>query len=200
MTGDPLEPDDLGAVLRRAQEISEESEQLLQPRPDLEAYVLAAEEAGIARDATLQALRERVRGAHSFEPGTHVFAKSADGASYVGVVSETVGGYVAIRFVNGSTQACFPGDLQPFCMTPGSKIEVYTSGFWWDASVQSVNELARSVTVDCWGSTQVHTFEHVRLPKARQPWAPTGRLVAIAVGSALAGGVLGAIITRLLWH
>ena len=85
-------------------------------------------------------------------------------------------------------------------MTPGRKSEVFSSGFWWEASVQSLNELARSVTVDCWGSTQVHSFEHVRLPKVRRPWAYPGipRIAVVAVAAALAGGVLGAILTRLL--
>lgn len=198
MSGDSIEPNELSSLLQRAQEIADESQRLLEPRPDLDAYVRAAEEAGIARDATLQALRERIRSSHSFEEGSHVFAKSADGAFYVGVVQETDGPLVGVRFVNGSKKNCPPEDLQTFSMTPGSKVQVFSSGFWWDASVQSVNDVARSVTVDIWGSPQVHTFEHVRLAKVKAPWGSRWSVAAVAVSSALAGGVLGTIITLLL--
>lgn len=198
MRGDSIEPNELSSLLQRAQEIADESHELLEPRPDLEAYVRAAEEAGIARDATLQALRERLRSSHSFEAGSHVFAKSADGAFYVAVVQKAEGPFVGIRFVNGSQKQCSPDDLVAFSMTPGRKVQVFSSGFWWDASVQSVNDVARSVTVDIWGSPQVHSFEHVRLPKLKAPWGSQITMSAVAVCSALAGGVLGAILTMLL--
>lgn len=73
-----LDDASLGEVVRRAQEIQDQTQLMLEPNPDLEQYVKAAEEAGIHRDATMQALRERLSlPVEMFKPGEYVFAKSA---------------------------------------------------------------------------------------------------------------------------
>ena len=117
-------------LLRRAQEIDEQTRLMLEPYPEYTELIHAAEEAGIARDATLQALRERMSlPVQAFEPGTKVFAKSADGHFYAATLEKIQGRTAHIRFVNGSEHVADMTDLRLFSLTPGQRVQFHSPSF-----------------------------------------------------------------------
>ena len=92
-------------ILRRAQEIESQQGVMLRSQADVEQFVSAAEEAGLSRDAVLQALRERLRmPAEAFEPGSLVFAESADGRFHVASLTSLDEHTAKIRFLNWGTE------------------------------------------------------------------------------------------------
>ena len=198
-----VENQELGEVLRRAQEIQDQTQLMLEPRPDLRAYVDAAEEAGIERDATMQALRERLSfPAEMFKPGEWVFAKSADGFFYVALLMSLEGRKATVQFLTGSDHMCDGNDLRLFSLTPGQKIGYFDkgSGMWWEGRLESFNRLSKSVTVTQWGEQSTLPLEKIRLPKVVEdvPLTMRARMWAIGIACTLGGGVAGAILMKLL--
>ena len=193
----------LNEVVRRAQEIQDQTHLMLEPHPDLEQYVQAAEEAGIDRDATMQALRERLSfAAELFREGELVFAKSADGFYYVAKLLEIEGRKTKVQFVTGSDHHCDAADLRLFSLTPGQKISYHDkgSGMWWEGRLERFNRDSKSVTVNQWGDEQTLPLEKIRLPRDVQvlPMSYQAKLWAVGIASALSGGVIGALLLKLL--
>lgn len=157
-------------LLRRAQEIDEQTRLMLEPYPEYTEVIRAAEEVGIARDATLQALRERMSlPVQAFEPGTRVFAKSADGHFYAATLEKIQGRTAHIRFVNGSEHVADMTDLRMFSLTPGQKLMFHSPsyGMWVQAEVVRFNRDSGSVTVNAWYQEETVPLEKVRLVKER---------------------------------
>ena len=198
-----LDDASLGEVVRRAQEIQDQTQLMLEPNPDLEQYVKAAEEAGIHRDATMQALRERLSlPVEMFKPGEYVFAKSADGFYYIALLMAIEGRKAKVEFLTGSEHYCDASDLRLFSLTPGQKVSYFSkgSGMWWEGQLTKFSREKKSVTVTCWGDSETVALEKVRLPRDVQvlPMSDRARLWAVGIASALSGGVVGAILLRLL--
>lgn len=198
-----LDDASLGEVVRRAQEIQDQTQLMLEPSPDLEQYVKAAEEAGIHRDATMQALRERLSlPVEMFKPGEYVFAKSADGFYYTALLMAIEGRKAKVEFLTGSEHYCDASDLRLFSLTPGQKISYFSkgSGMWWEGQLTKFNRDKKTVTVTNWGDSETVALEKVRLPRDVQvlPMSYRTRLWAVGIASALSGGVVGAILLKLL--
>src|SRR5262249_13220678 len=88
-------------TLRRAQEIADSS-RAVDPSNDLQAYLNAAEEAGVPRSAMLAALQERlIVGTEPFKEGDMVFAPSADGACYPARIEGITNSDASVVFVSG---------------------------------------------------------------------------------------------------
>lgn len=193
----------LGEVVKRAQEIQDQTQLMLEPHPDLEQYVRAAEEAGIHRDATMQALRERLSfPIEQFKPGEYVFAKSADGFYYAAVLHHIEGRKAKVEFISGSEHFCDAADLRLFSLTPGQKIGYFSksSGMWWEGQLSKFSREKKQITVSSWGENETVPLEKVRLPRDVQvlPMSFRAKMWAVGVASALSGGVIGAILMKLL--
>ena len=199
----PIDEASIGDVVRRAQEIQDQTQLMLNPHPDLEQYVRAAEEAGIDRDATMQALRERLSfPIEKFKTGEYVFAKSADGFYYIALLTELEGRSAKVEFLTGTEHHIDAGDLRLFSLTPGQKISYYSkgSGMWWEGQLVKFNREKRQVTASAWGDTETVALEKIRLPRDIQtlPMSFRAKMWAVAAASALSGGVIGAILLKLL--
>jgi len=190
-------------VLRRAQEIEAQSNLLLRPDQEVDAFVKAAEEAGIARDAVMQALRERLGYVpEELAPDTQVFAKSADGAFYVAKVLEVKGRSVRVRFLSGSDHTVDITDVRSFSLSPGQKIQYLSPSYfmWVTGELIRFNRDVGSVTGSCWGHEEVLTLDKVRMPKEVAPKAGSDATKAaiIAAVSGLIGTGIGAALMHLL--
>ena len=117
-------------TLQRAQEIAQ-----AEPARDdgrVDAFLNAAEEIGIPREATLQALRERpLIPPKPLTPGDLVFVPSEDQNLYVASVLSVEGAEVLVRFVSGGEHACSAGETQPLSLTPGRTVQYKYQGFGW---------------------------------------------------------------------
>lgn len=188
---------ELGEVLRRAHQIETATSS-----GGFEEYIAAAEEAGISREATLLALRERF-GYRTELPteGEMVFAKSADNCYYAATVVSVEGNLARVKFVSGSEAKISVTDIRDFSLTPGQKLSIQHSGMWFDAEFMRYNAEARSVTMNLWGSEETLSLEKVRL---RQPTkfeqSATAKLwverAALFLGGTGAGFLLFKILTR----
>lgn len=176
---------------------------MLEPYPEYAELIRAAEEAGIARDATLQALRERMSlPAEAFEPGTKVFARSADGHFYAATLEKVEGRTAKLRFVNGSEHMLDVTDLRMFSLTPGQKIWFHSPSYmvWVQGEVVRFNRDSGSVTLTAWYQEETVPLEKIRLAKDRiaLPNRDKLQLWGIGIACAVTGGLAGAVITLLL--
>jgi hypothetical protein len=162
MQSNQLSQEELTEVLRRAQEIDSASHSI----SGIEEYVTAAEEAGVSREATLLALRERL-GVPIALPtvGEMVFAKSSDGHFYTATVQNVGDKLVSVRFMNGSDAKVPIGEIREFALNPGQKLNYHSNGMWWDAEIVRFNSEARSITMNLWGAEETVTLDKVRIRK-----------------------------------
>jgi hypothetical protein len=162
-----LSEEQVRETVQRAREIAEQSPAPAASMTDLEAYVRAAEELGIPREAMLLALRERVQvPTEAFREGETVFAPSVDGHWYPAQIVTTGDHSVTVRFVSGGEHTCAPGDLRSLSLVPGRKVEIDAKGWgWWGARVQKYVEETGKVHVvhDDWSEHK----ETVPLHKVR---------------------------------
>ncbi len=157
-----LSTEDLSGVLRRAQEIDSGQGH----STDLEAYVQAAEEAGISREATMQAIRERLGyPVSAAKLGDFVFARSSDGHYYAAKVESTQEKSARVRFMNGAEVEMPLSDLREFKLMPGEKLNYLSpaAGFWANGTVSTYNPDARVVVIESWGTTESVALDKVRL-------------------------------------
>lgn len=202
-SGLPHGPEGVADVLRRAQEIDIQTHLMLEPYPEYTELIRAAEEAGIARDATLQALRERMSlPAQAFEPGQRVFARSADGHFYAATLERIEGRTAHLRFVNGSEHQADMTDLRLFSLTPGQKVHFHspTYSMWIQAEVVRFNRDSGSVTISAWYQEETVPLEKVRLNREGPTFKlqDTAKYWLIGGISLLAGTGIGAAIVALL--
>lgn len=198
----PLDDSTLSEVIRRAQEISEQTTLIFEPHPDIEQYIQAAEEAGISRDATMQALRERLDfPVRAFQPGELVFALSGDERFYVAKIVQIEGRQAQIRFLSGSDHHCEASDLRRFSLMPGQKVQYNspTHHLWVSGKLEGFNRDANSITATWGGVSETLPLDKIRLPREGQTQqAPAIPLWVVGVASGLGGGIVGAILMRLL--
>jgi hypothetical protein len=191
-----LSQEEMGEVLRRAQEIERQPLLLAGEPSELEQFVQAAEEAGISREATLQALRERLSPpVDQLAEGMLVFAKTERGHFYVGRVLGAEGLTARLMFLSGGEGTVDVRDIRPFSMTPGRHFEAFVWGWWYRVELVRYNHESKAVTVNCWGSEATVPLEKVRLAAERKPrrhawptWATTfaaGVATGTGIGAAL---------------
>lgn len=191
-------------LIRRAQEIESQGLQLREQNEEAELFVRAAEEAGVPRDAAVQALRERLAILDSFEVGSKVFARSADGFAYIATVMGSESGRIRVRFLTGTEVRVPPEDIEEINLSPGSKLGYFTNSMWWTGKVMRANLEGGSITLEQWGQEETVPLEKVRLPRrSRATGEPfdlksNATLVAMAAVGLLSGGVVGALITWII--
>lgn len=198
-----LNDEELRDVLARAQEISLEQSYVLR-EDEVAQYVDAAAEAGIPRDATLQALRERLALIHPhLSEGQLVFAKSGDGRFHAARLVKVETNSATVRFVSGGESVLKLDELRAFSLTPGSKLQHYSSlyGSWITAQVTRFNAEANSVTLSTWGTEETVPLDKVRLPVRHDEADFTDQAYRAGVwlvGGLAGGGAIGALVTWLL--
>jgi hypothetical protein len=207
-----LSDEELKETLTRAREITLQSQELASPEAEYEHYLQAAEEVGIAREAVLQALRERLLiPGESFVEGAQVFARSVDGCWYPATVVKVEGPSATVRFANGSEHACAPEELRPMSLVPGRKIQADLKDWgWWDAVVERYEPEKERVHIvhDDWtGEKEVVKLHRIRLSD-RQATPPSKveqqkealwqlRLMRWTLAAGTAGTVLGILLQHL---
>lgn len=107
-----------------------------------------------------------------------------------------------VEFLTGSEHYCDASDLRLFSLTPGQKVSYFSksSGMWWEGQLTKFSRDKKTVTVTNWGDSETVALEKVRLPRDVQalPMPYRARLWAVGIASALSGGVVGAILLKLL--
>jgi hypothetical protein len=195
-----LDETTLREVLLRAEEIDSGTQAGVKPAANFDEMVAAAEEAGLSRHAISQALRERFGWqGEALMPDTLVWAKSADGNSYLARVIGTTQESVKVRFLSGSDKTLPFVDIQEFSVIPGSTLSYNSPSWssWINAQVVRYNEDTRSVTFNTWGTEETVTLDKVRLPSKISDPMKTAQYWIYAV-MLLSGGVIGALIMRIL--
>lgn len=197
-----LEQSNLSELLQRAQEIERQTGLLT----DEDRQILsAAEEAGLSRDATIQALRERINSSQElFEEGKLVFAKSADNHFYAARLTSIKGGNAAVRFLGSGDATVSLHDLRPFSMVPGTRMQFFipSYGMWVEGQVTQYNSETLSVSLNYWGQQQSCPVDKIRLAAERkmEVWGNNSKLWAIGIASGLAGTAFGMLLMKLLGH
>lgn len=156
-----MSQEEFSQVLRRAQEIDAGQHD----SPDVEAMIRAAEEAGISREATTQAIRERLGfPVAAATLGGLVFARSADGHFYAARVEETKENQARVRFLSGAVATLPMADLREFSLMPGQKVNYLspTGGYWANGTISTVNVDALTVTLASWGMEETVSLAKVR--------------------------------------
>lgn len=204
--------EELGATIQRAREIAEQSQTLSVPSSDVEALLSAAEEMGIPRSASLQALKERgLVAEQAWEVDQQVFAPSADGNWYAATLATVDEHTATVRFLGGGERTCPLADLRPFSLVPGMKLEGDLKDWgWWGVVVEGFDTAKGKVRIkhdDWFGEKETLPIQKVRLPgKSVKPETQKGTLAeryraALIRASLLAGGaglVLGFVLSQLL--
>lgn len=192
-------------VIIRAGEIERRMQAGMDESSDLENVLAAAQEAGLSRDAVLQAIHEHLDlvGAPP-KLGDLVFAKSTDGKFYASEIVDLSRTSPRVRFLNGSEASINADDIRPLVMSPGTKVICkWPSWGDWTCTVIRYDASAASVRVsDGWGSEKTFPLAEVQLEtKQFEPKKP-GQAKQVALQAALAlaagAGIAGSVLTWLL--
>ena len=188
-------------MLARAEEIQQSTRHGEDMKVELETVLGAAEEVGLARSAVERALRERFDLA--LKPpaaGDMVFAKSADGNSYVAEVLSVSSDGARVRFLRGSEHTVTMDQLRPCAFLPGERV-VVDWPWWgpWTCSVIAYDAAKQRLKVsDGWGSTRTFKVAEVWVAP-RKVGASRMRVVVTLLGAGAGlGAIIGSIITALL--
>lgn len=198
-----MDSNELQEVLRRAQEIERGSGLGFSSPSEVDSFVSAATEAGISREAVLQALQERLGVPHDgFKVGETVFAKGADKHFYAATIVEVDEKWAKVKFVNGSEHRCPLADLRPFSLVPGQSISYLSKDYmvWMNGPVNGYDPVGKVVIINEWGTEQKIPLEKIRyVDKRAGPSKITvAQAWAIALLSGSFGAVAGAILMRIL--
>lgn len=192
-------------ILVRAEEIQQQQRQDIEIGQRTEDVVAAAEEAGLSREAVLQALRERqsVRSA-PIRVGALVFAPTDDEKLYVAEVLTLEDGHANVRYLSGSDHVVLESDLRPFQMLPGQKVRCDWPGWgWWTCTVVSCDRENRIVRAsDGWGTTKIFSLKdvYVQIPAKNEGSRNSVRLriTSYLISAVIAGAAIGSVITWLI--
>lgn len=194
-----LRHDEVAAVVRRATEIEALNRQLSATDAEIAEFIRAAEEAVISRDATLQALRERLHfKPEAYKPGQIVFAESGDGRMYPARVLEVGDADVSIRFASGSEAKVGFAKLRPFTLCPGEKIEYNSPSFftWVTGEIVRVHLDGGSVTASYACIEETLPLERIRMaqPKPEIPFRDKAFVWGVGVVTGAVGICLGTML------
>ncbi|MGE0001317.1 MAG: hypothetical protein AB7F50_09590 [Fimbriimonadaceae bacterium] len=187
-------------MLARAEAIQAGKSLRLDDSAEVEALVSAASEAGLSRDAVLQALRERLQASAPPEPGETAFAKSADGHSYMAEVVEVREHSVKVAFLGGGSAEVRPNELVRFSPSPGLQVQArYPSWGWWNSTVLGYDERTKVLTVsDNMGSEYKFPVSEIRLPRPKTRSEVSLHRLLMGAALFLGGAGVGALMLRLL--
>lgn len=198
----PSLPDQtLRDVLQRAQEISSETGLMLKQNPEWSDLLQAAEEAGIPREAILEALRERIApDTQEYEVNELVLATDGNGWYHTARIDSVRSATARVRFLGGGDADLPLQDIRRFTLVPGAKVNIFYGGVWTTANVVSYNRDAMSVTMNIWGGQHTATLDVIRIRDERKvmPLADRIKIWLYCGAGVLAGGSLGALITAML--
>ena len=194
-----LSDDELRDVLARAEEIQRAARGAGSVRSEMEAVIGAGEAVGLTRPAVERALRERFEFGAAAEPGSLVFAQSADGKYYVAEVVSAQDDAVRVRFLRGAQHTVTPEQLRPASFLPGERV-VVNWPWWgpWTCTIVSYDAEKQKVKLsDGWGDAK--SFRITEVWQTSQTWSGRFRIAAtwLSVGLGL-GAVLGAVLARLI--
>jgi hypothetical protein len=204
-----LTDEEVSQTLTRAVQIADsKTEMPITGKPGgYEAYVSAAEEVGIPREAMVQALRERqLLPVESLTPGDVVFARSVDNSFYAAVIEKVDSdAAIRIRFVGGGDHVVPACDIRPLAMTPGKIVlfqhEEMGEGIWYSGRVTEYHSTTRQVVVSCAGSSLSVPISRIRIRSEKVRNAsvsPTVRQLLIRT-IVITGSVTGGIGFLLGW-
>lgn len=196
-----LTDEELRDVLARAEEIQQTTRHGEDMKAELEAVIGAAEEMGLARTAVERALRERLDlPARPPVTGELVFAKSADGNSYVAEVLAVSSEGARVRFLKGSEHTVTLDQLRLCSFNPGERV-VVDWPWWgpWTCTVMSYDAARARVKVnDGWGYTRTFPVADVWLAPRKVGGSRTRIYVTLLGAGVGLGAILGSIVTALL--
>jgi hypothetical protein len=189
-------------VLARAAEI-EGATQASERNLDVAAVIAVAEEAGLSRRAVERALRERLNLPATVPAvGARAWARSADDKFYVAEVLSVSEDSARVRFLRGSEHQVALNELRPCTFIPGEKVACYWPmwGSWTCTVVSYDAEKERVKLNDGWGYTRKFPVSEVWLPPAQAAPGPAGKRIygKLLMAGAVAGGLIGSILTALL--
>lgn len=203
-----LTEQELSETLERARQLSVAGD--AEVAADLEPYIHAAEEMGIPRAATLQALRERhLLPSIEFRSGEWIFAPSVDEHWYPGRIVELDVATAKVEFAAGGVHQCATADLRPLALMPGKLIQTDHKDWGWSGSrVLGFRPASNEVRVETSGTKGQVPLAKVRLThRQANPPAPAEQRVLALNRAALwrvamwAGGgglVVGLFLARFL--
>lgn len=198
---------EIGPILSRAQEMAEMDEAVAAD-PRLRSYIDAAEEAGIPRQATIQALRERlVEGKeefnYTFQAGDFVLATTGDGFYNIARFDTITRAGAKVKFIGGATCEVGLQDLKSFNLVPGTKVMAQYSGMWCNGELVSFNPDTNGVRINIWGTNIDTTLDQIRVKDARKEVPVTDQVkywlygtAAFLGGSVVGGAIIAAILRR----
>lgn len=195
-----MDPGTVREILARAEAIQAGQSLALEDPIEVEGLVSAAAEAGLSREAVVQALRERLSLTAPLVAGELAFARSADGSSYVAKVEEASGHRARVRFLRGGQAEVSQSELVRFAPSPGLQLQAhYKDWGWWNSTVLGYNEDANTLTVsDGLGSEYTFSTSEVRLPRPRSAREVAFQRYLVGGLLFLAGCGIGALVVRLL--
>ena len=193
-------------VLERAEEIQQRSKTSVELSSDVRHVLEAAEEAGLAREAVMQALQERL-GILGSPPakGDLVFARSSNGRFYAAEILETRDDGIRVSFLGGGQHTLGMDDLRPATLLPGERVVCpWPDWGFWTCTIITYDAQRQKVRVsDNWGSEHTFDLSEVFLTPRQDQQSGFGKLMAkvswlALTGAALAGGAIGSAITWFL--
>ncbi|MBS1706129.1 MAG: hypothetical protein JST40_09665 [Armatimonadetes bacterium] len=198
-----MQPEELREVLIRAEQIQSQQVVNVDQEVETETIVQAAEEAGLSRDAVLQALQERLALTQaSTQPGAIVMAESADGHFYAARVisSDTVA--AKVKFLSGGEQSLPLNKIKPFSPVPGTQFSCpWQNWGWWNCKVVSYDsDNMRLLVTDGWGNQQGFHISEVRQNKERSPQSNQSLYYLYLGLTGFGGMVLGFVIRWLMFR
>ncbi len=163
-----LNENEVKAILKRAEQIH--SGENSSDHSETAALLIAAEEAGLPREAVELALQERL----SFQPiaynsGDLVFASRPDGKMYVARVVLTKSSVIKVRFLNG-TEVTLPAEkVVKADLQVGTKVQaLWPIHNWHMSTVIAFDQDCGTVKLsDGWGFTKIFPISEIRIPRKR---------------------------------
>jgi hypothetical protein len=190
-----LTDEELREVLARAEEIERGDRKGAAVDAEFSAVVEAGVAVGLAKQAMVQALRERgVVPMTPPTPGEMVFARSADNNYYAAKVLTVDNRGVRVQFMRGTEHTVALHEAMPFALIPGARVMVNWP-WWgtWECNVVGYDATKQTVKVnDGWGETKTFRVSEVWQAPKKSHSAKSRTAVYVTLLSA--GGTIGAII------